>query len=365
MALSPKTKYNIKRILPFGVIWLILGALFLTVEHLALGNQKNALNSAIKLQPDVVLFALTGVTIIGLLVGCIEVLVLRPLFDRKNFATKIISKFFIYFFFFLIVILITYPIAASIEMDISIWDQKVRNRYFDFFLSVTNLSAMIQLGFSLIVSLLYSEISNNVGQNVLLNFFTGKYHKPVVENRIFMFVDMKDSTTIAEQLGTEEYFKFLRSYYGAFSNAIVKNHGEVYQYVGDEIVITWTLKNGLRDNNCIQCFFDMKSDLYKKGHMYLKKFNMQPDFKAALHFGQVTTGEIGVLKKDIFFTGDVLNTTARILGLCSTYKEDILLSKALAHKIMLDNNYSFKALGEHRLKGKAAIVEIVSLLKNP
>ncbi len=364
MSFSPKFIWNLKRILPFGIIWLFLGMLFIYVEHLALGNQDNALDSAIKLTTDVVLFALLGVTTIGLLLGCIEVLWLKRLFDRNSFITKIVVKFLIYTFFFFIVILITYPIAASIELDTSILDQRVWAKYINFFFSITHLSTIIQMGFSLLVSLLYSEISNNVGQSVLLSFFTGKYHKPVVEERIFMFVDMKDSTTIAESLGHKLYFKLLSSYYADFSSAIINNYGEVYQYVGDEIVITWKLQNGIKDNRCLQCFFDMKNDLKKKEKSYLSKYNIVPDFKAALHYGKVTTGEIGALKKDIFFTGDVLNTTARILGLCASYKEDLLIYKTLADKITLDNNYTIKEFGKHSLKGKATEIEIVSLNEN-
>jgi len=364
MKLSAITKRNIARITPFGIIWLVFGALFLWIEAVAVGDQDNKLDTAIRLEPDIVIFALVLITLIGLLVGLAELVFVNRLFERKSFAVKIISKFLIYAAFFFLLIFVSFQIAASMELDISIFDRRIWERYVDFFFSQTNASAMVQLSFHLLVSLLYAEISENLGQNVLLNFFTGKYHKPVAETRIFMFADMKSSTTIAEELGHIKYFELLKSYYFDLSNAIVKNYGEVYQYIGDEIVISWKLKNGLDKNYCVQCFFDMKSDLLKKKNSYLKKYGVFPDFKAALHFGEVTTGEIGALKKEIFFTGDVLNTTARIQGLCNEYNVDLLVSKVLIDRLDLNDDYAVQDLGKPQLKGKIDALDLATITLN-
>ncbi len=361
MKLSPITKRNIIRILPFGFISLVFACLFLWIEYAAIGDQTNTPESAIQITPQVLLFALSGITIIGLLIGTIEILFLEKLFVKKSFLVKIVSKFFIYTLFFFLVILINYPIAASIELNTSVLDDRVWDKYFEFFFSITHISAIIQLVFSLLISLLYSEISENLGQNVLLNFFTGKYHNPKSEHRVFMFVDMKASTSIAEQLGHVAYFEFLRSYYFDLANPIVKNLGEVYQYIGDEIVISWKLSKGIANNNCINCFFEMKKELFKKRESYIKKYKVFPEFKAALHCGEVTTGEIGALKKEIFFTGDVLNTTARIQGLCNTYNAEFLVSNTLKNQLNFGDDYKIKALGKHQVKGKSELIDIVSI----
>lgn len=364
MGISPIIKRNIYRILPFGLIWLIFACLFLWIEYAAIGDQANTPEAAIKISSSILVFALSGITLIGLLIGCIEILFLNRLFAKQSFIVKIISKFFIYMCFFFLMILINYPIAASIELNTSILDEKVWDKYTTFFFSLTHVSAIIQLTFSLLISLLYSEISENLGQNILLNFFTGKYHHPKSESRVFMFVDMKSSTSIAEQLGHIEYFTFLRSYYYDLANAIVKNHGEVYQYIGDEIVISWKLQKGIQNNNCVKCFFDMKKDLFLKKESYLKRYKIFPEFKAALHCGEVTTGEIGALKKEIFFTGDVLNTTARIQSLCNTYNTELLISEQLKNQLNVVDNYVIKALSEHQVKGKSELVAIFSVQEN-
>ncbi len=361
MKLTAITKRNIARIIPFGIIWLVFSILFLWIEAVAIGNQDNKLDTAIRLETDIVIFALILVTIIGLLVGLVEVMFLNRLFEKKSFFVKIISKFLIYAIFFFLIILVNFQIAASMELNTSLFDKRVWDKYVVFFFSPTNASAMVQLSFQLLASLLYTEISENLGQNVLLNFFTGKYHKPVAETRIFMFADMKDSTSIAERLGHIQYFEFLKSYYFDLSNAILRNRGEVYQYIGDEIVISWKLKNGLERNHCLNCFFDMKADLLNRKNAYLEKYGVFPDFKAGLHFGEVTTGEIGALKKEIFFTGDVLNTTARIQGLCNEYGVDLLISKNLIDQLDVEDKYSAQFLGKPLLKGKIDALDLVTV----
>jgi adenylate cyclase len=152
----------------------------------------------------------------------------------------------------------------------------------------------------------------------------------------------------------------LKEYFSDLSNSIITFSGEIYQYVGDEIVVSWTLKNGLQNNNCIHCFFAMKTEIKNHTAKYNEKFGLLPEFKAGFHVGKVTTGEIGVIKKDIIFTGDVLNTTARIQGLCNEYEVDILVSSQLMKKLSL-NSGLMKSLGESGLRGREEKIELFTI----
>ena len=214
----------------------------------------------------------------------------------------------------------------------------------------------------LIVSIFYAQISDNIGHKTLMNFVTGKYHSPTEEIRIFMFSDMKSSTKIAEKLGHIRYFELLKEYYIDLSDAIINYSGEIYQYVGDEIVVSWSLRAGLENNNCIKCFFAMKEDLRKRAAWYDNTFGVIPDFKAGFHFGKVTTGEIGALKKEIIFTGDVLNATDRIQGLCNQYKVDLLISSDLIESLNLNSEFTYNSLGESELIGKTEKIELYTVV---
>ena len=166
-----------------------------------------------------------------------------------------------------------------------------------------------------------------------------------------MFLDMKSSTTIAEQLGHVRYFEMLKEYYVDLSDPIIEFGGEIYQYVGDEVIVTWKAKDGFA-HNALHCFFAMQEALKNQSEKYQSAYGLVPTFKAGIHYGNVTTGEIGVIKREITFSGDVLNTTARIQGLCNTYEVDLLISGKLAKALVSDNDFKAIALGEAELRGR-------------
>lgn len=363
--ISPKLKRNLTQIIPFGIIWLIIGWLTLWSEYAVVAqlDEVTMPESSISWSTEIIVFASIMVFLIGCFVGLLEVTFINRLFIKSSFPKKILSKLIIYAVILGVLVFITYMIAASIDLRQPIYSQEVFDKYLLFLFSLTNVSTAIQIYFSLAVSLLYAEISDNLGQNVLLNFFTGKYHKPVIENRIFMFTDMKDSTTIAEKLGHIKYFDLLSSYYDDLTDAIINNNGEVYQYIGDEVVITWNLKKKNVIQKSLNCFFDMKKDLEKMKDHYHDTYGFCPDFKAGIHLGEVTTGEIGALKKEIFFTGDVLNTTARIQGLCKDHDVDLLVSSQFVESLPQERNFQFKYKGTVDLKGKKERMQLYTLSK--
>jgi adenylate cyclase len=360
--LSPKSKRIIFRIIPFGVIWLIFSIVYSLLEKGLLGNLNTypSTGNPYNFSNNIFITPLIAL-ITGLIIGTIEIRWLNKLFIQKSFTKKIIFKTIIYLSFIISFLFGLTIIANSIELRTSIFSKGVWDNVLDFFKSFSFWSVEIYITAIIAMSLFYSEVSENLGLEVFNNFFTGKYHNPIEEERIFMFSDMRSSTTIAENLGHVKYFEMLREYYSDLSDSIIKHSGEIYQYVGDEIIVSWTLKNGLQDNNCIQCFYSMKASIKKQTKKYNEKFGVLPDFKAGFHFGKVTTGEIGVIKKDITFSGDVLNTTARIQGLCNTYKVDILISENLMKNIYLESQFKIIELGENELRGKDEKIKLFTI----
>ena len=359
--LSPKAKRNISRIIPFGIIWFFLGNIFLYVEIAALGDSAAVATSAIQINFQIYIFASLAVIMVGLLVGSIEVIYLSNRFNDKSLSQKIIYKTIIYILFLFIIILITFPVAASLELNTSVLDPIVWEKYLVFLKSKTFISTNVQLAVELLVSLFYFEISENMGHNVMIKFLSGRYHEPTQERRVFMFLDMRSSTSNAEKLGHLQYFEFLKTYYKDLSDSIIEYEGEIYQYVGDEIIVSWPLEKGIANFNCIRCFLTMKADLQSRSDLYLKTFGLEPSFKAGLHCGDVTSGEIGALKKEIIYTGDTLNATSRIQSLCNAYKVDILLSEELIQVLPSSSDFQFTSLGQTVLKGKKENVVLFTI----
>lgn len=209
------------------------------------------------------------------------------------------------------------------------------------------------------------QMSRILGQNVLLNMIIGRYTKPVEEMRVFMFLDLNASTTLAERLGNTSYHELLDDYVYDITKPIVDNNGEIYQYVGDEVVVTWKVRNGKASMAPIECFFDITERMEMLSHKYIEKYGFVPGFKAGMHYGKVITGEIGDIKKEIVFQGDVVNTASRIKETCNSLGAKILISRELLEVLpKIETPFQTLRAGAFLLKGKEHEVELFSVTES-
>jgi adenylate cyclase len=195
----------------------------------------------------------------------------------------------------------------------------------------------------------------------LIRYVTGRYHLPEEVNKIFLFIDLKSSTAIAEKIGNTKYSSFLIDYFHDMTGAILMSKAEIYQYIGDEIILTWPFENGIKYARCINCFFDILNSIEMKKEEYLKKYTVYPEFKAAIHAGSVSVTWIGSIKKEIVYHGDVINTTARIQEECNKLNQKFLISDYMLQNIELPAYLRSEFLGELQLKGKQKKVKIFGL----
>jgi len=221
---------------------------------------------------------------------------------------------------------------------------------------------LLTLGISFIATFALM-LRRMLGQNALLNFFTGRYFKPVEEERIFMFLDLSSSTQIAEKIGHLKFHVFLNEFFYDITDAILGAEGEIYKYVGDEVIVSWRLTDGIRNSRCIQSFFEIQKMIEEKKDKYLNKFGYIPHFRAGIHCGPVIVGEMGDYKREIGFFGDTVNTTARIQEACKEYKRDLLISSEFLKNLSLGSDYSVNSVGEIGLKGKEILIELFGIEK--
>ena len=81
----------------------------------------------------------------------------------------------------------------------------------------------------------------------ILRLLTGKYHYPEEESRVFLFADLASSTSLAERLGHLEFSNLLRDFFSDISQAILAWRGQVYQHLGDGVIVTWQMEDGIED----------------------------------------------------------------------------------------------------------------------
>jgi adenylate cyclase len=237
--------------------------------------------------------------------------------------------------------------------------------------TLTDTATFLQTGLfwsSFIYLMLFSVILNlsrvvryHIGPGTMFNFITGKYRVPQEEDRIFLFIDLKSSTTIAEQLGHTRYSRFLNTCFNDLTEVIALHQAEIYQFVGDEAVLTWRTATDHNNAKCIKLFYAFKKRLAQNRTLYLEKFGIFPEFKAAAHTGLVSASEAQGGKRDLLYHGDVLNTCARILELCSRYKKELLVSESVADWIQQSPDYTIQHVEECILRGKEEYTSVFEI----
>ena len=223
---------------------------------------------------------------------------------------------------------------------------------------------MIALPFFAVVAVTIQfvvQMNRMIGTNVLGYFAAGVYRRPKAEERVFLFVDLVGSTQLAERLGSARYFELLRRFVDDLSEPVLESEGEIYQYAGDEVVITWPLATGVRAANCVACFFAIRAAMTRHAARYEREFGVVPRFRGGLHGGTVTGGELGDLRQQIVFVGDILNTAARLEEYAKRADLDLVVSGALLERLTLPAGVEATRCGELALRGKEAPVAAYGL----
>jgi len=293
----------------------------------------------------------------GLGFGVLELFLLSPLNKRlKSYPAIIIliTKSVLYTF-------IVFLISNLAGLVLGYFEGK---RIEEFFAAVLSGSQIYLIVYALLIyflMLFVMQLSRLLGPGVMLKFLYGKYIRPVEEERIFMFLDIKSSTTLAEKLGHEKFYTLLNEFFHRMTAAVLSTQAEIYQYVGDEVVFTWKMSKGLERVNCLRIFFLIKDSVAQNTQFYMDQFGAIPDFKAGVHCGKVIVGQIGDVKREIVYNGDVLNTTARIRDLCKDYNKDLLVSGVLLDNLTMPLSLKSELIGKVHLRGKQDAVDIYSI----
>ncbi|NNE47940.1 MAG: adenylate/guanylate cyclase domain-containing protein [Rhodothermales bacterium] len=202
------------------------------------------------------------------------------------------------------------------------------------------------------------EVRRKVGPGNLAALISGRYHRPKSEDRLFLFIDLQGSTTIAETLGHRQYSQLLNECFHDLTDFVLESGASIYQYVGDEVVLTWTAGDAVSSEQCLEAFFGFDRRLAKRSEYYEHRFGHAPQFRAGADVGSVTATEVGDIKRDIAYHGDPLNTAARLLELCKTDGRRMLISDRVQTEIRNGSGLLTNWIGDFQLRGKAEKVGV-------
>lgn len=306
--------------------------------------------------PKRIVFQLVLGLVAGFIFGSLEYLFDKYIYKRLSFGRTILFGAVSYLI--AIILLVSFGIRAFTR----IMGQELSAEIYTSF--VFSGEMILIVGYCFLVGFfidLFREIDKKFGPGNLWKMLKGEFYSPKEEQRIFMFLDLKNSTGIAEELGHQKYSKLIQDCFRDVSEIVLKYKASIYQYVGDEIVLSWPIKEGLKDLNCIRFFFAYQAKLNEEATHYKGRYNLIPEFKAGLEMGSVMVAEVGDLKREIAYHGDVLNTAARIQDCCNTYGKSMLISENLEKTLGDAIQTNTQLLGDVQLRGKQKNVKIYSV----
>ena len=342
--------YRLYLVFNIAVIWVLFSILFL---YNIVEVDKDLLETR-RLSFFSLAFAIIGIIVVGA-----EAFYLKNAFHRFPLWLSTILRMSLTFILFLIVSIVfllayfVFRYNGSFHQFEDVFLHKV-------LLTPSFLMFIIDLGVLSFLSILMLEVTDKYGPGGIRDLLRGRYNNPQNENRIFLFLDINESTTIAERIGHEKYFNMLKDFFADITAPILATAAHIYQYVGDEVVLSWknTPANKLR---CLKFVRQATNAIKRRENHYRNLYGVTPSFKAGIHAGEVTAGYIGIIKKDLAFSGDTLNTTARIRSKCHELKSSFVLSYEFLKGLENNNGYDIKEIGEMELKGRKKKEKLYSL----
>lgn len=295
-----------------------------------------------------IIIAIIAGIIFGSTLGIIDYFADKEL-RGKSLGIEILIKGMLYVGAWFLVVYTGYAIVTSLEADFL---DSPLIKYTELFTGNIFYASTIYTFMMVIVITFIKQMNTKFGPGIIIPMLLGKFRRPRIEKRIFLFMDLKDSTTYAEKLGSLMFSELIQDCFGDVNKVIPLFNAEIYQYVGDEVVLTWRSEEGLRNNNCIKFFFTFQKRLQNRKEYYLNKYNFLPEFKAGGNIGDITIAEVGDFKREIVYHGDTINTASRIQSVCNTFRKSFLISEDLKNEIEMSAMFNADFIDTIKLKGK-------------
>ncbi|HNW11667.1 MAG TPA: adenylate/guanylate cyclase domain-containing protein [Candidatus Rifleibacterium sp.] len=149
-----------------------------------------------------------------------------------------------------------------------------------------------------------------------------------------LFSDIRNFTTMSEQMSPEEVVSMLNSYFSYITEPVMENHGVINKFIGDAVMAIFTPHLG-SDNHvedAINAALGMRqrlAELNASGQL-----KMPVRFGVGLNTGNLVAGNIGTEKRfEYTVIGDTVNVASRMESLSKNLDHDIILSQATVDQI--------------------------------
>lgn len=199
-----------------------------------------------------------------------------------------------------------------------------------------------------------------IGARNLFFLITGKYHRPVTENKAFLFLDIRGSTALVERLGPVQARFLIGKFFFDISKPITDNGGEIYRFTGDGVVATWDWNSSITGDQIINAIDSINIAVEEERRFYDTTFGQVPTFRIGVHSGEIITSEEGDTKRAIGYYGDTIHIAARLEQRAKELNVDCLLSENITSTLSgSEERISLK--GQELLRGLSKPIRIYEL----
>ncbi len=312
LPLTAITRYKLRKVLKYAFVTMMVA----WVLTLFSGDQVNALLGAWLL--------------LGLWTGVLEEFFFGRRFRSLAIPLQFLGKVFLVNLLTIVLIAVAF-LANSDRMLLLVTEEPYRVQ--EIFAMGQFYKLVLRVVVVTSIAILVVQLEELMGRRTFLGFLLGLYEKPKAEERIVLTLDLVNSTGLAERMGDLRYYRFLNVTYSLMTDAVLRNEADIHKYVGDEVIFTWPMRVGLRYENCLDLYFDIAQRIAEHADELNAEFGTVPQYRAALHGGRVISAQVGHIKRAIDFSGDVMNSVSRMLGLAKAMKVELLVSAEMLARI--------------------------------
>lgn len=196
-----------------------------------------------------------------------------------------------------------------------------------------------------------------IGIETLFHLMIGTYHRPVVEQKVLVFIDINNSTGLAETLGALQIKSFVGKFLFDISRPITNFGGEIYLYKGDGLIAIWDWHEAVRNNKILRAIDAVFATVERERGAYLAQFEMAPTFRIGVHGGDVVVSEQGDTKRSIGIYGSTINIASRMEEAAKAHGVACAISGDVA-RALSDPSMRLHQIGFERIKGIEAEIPI-------
>ncbi len=189
-----------------------------------------------------------------------------------------------------------------------------------------------------------------IGIETLFHLTVGTYHRPVIQEKVLVFLDINNSTGLADRLGAVQTKSLVGKFLFDVSKPITDHGGEIYLYKGDGLIALWDWREAIRANKILRAIDAVFATVRREQREYLQQFGVVPSFRIGVHGGEVVVSEQGDTKRAIGVYGSTINIAARMEEAAKGHNIACAISGDVA-EALLDHDKRLFPMGHEKIRG--------------